>query len=390
MTSTIPKNIDEVTSPWLSSVLGTQVIDFSTTLVAGGHLANVFRIQDIIYADSQSLLPPSLIIKMACQGEDQRAIAVSNNAYLREVLFFEKLAAEVPLRTPIIYSVQYDNPERCEYFSIIMEDLCSHSTLFDQLSDQPREADIRKINLELAEFHALFWEKDVLRLDWIKLPKDRYEFPMHEAALECEDSIDTFVTLWENAFKQSPFQENWPSLEPMTRLICDGNAQRLLDQIYKILNRRPRTLLHNDLRGNNLFRTKPQMGESSEITYIDWQLTAPGPPGLEFSEAWQHSLSPEVRRKDLDFLKQYHQRLTEIEPKAAAYTYQMLLEDYRLGFVLWWMTLISLGTAVLKPLQTPEERKVKALWETNMPYMYQAIEDHDCYGMVKRLLCLTT
>ena len=97
-----------------------------------------------------------------------------------------------------------------------------------------------------------------------------------------------------------------------------------------------------------------------------------------------------VRRKDLDFLKQYHQRLTEIEPKTAAYTYPMLLEDYRLGYVLWWMTLITLGTAVLKSLETPEGREAKALWGTNMPYMYQAIEDHDCYGLVKRLLSPST
>ena len=390
MTTTIPKRINEVTSPWLSSILGTQVIDFNTSLVAGGHLADVFRIHDIIYADSPSVLPPSLIIKIVCQNEDQRAIAISNNAYLREVLFFEKLAAEVPLRTPTIYSVLYDNLERCEFFSIIMEDLSSHSKLFDQLTDQQGEADIRKIILELAEFHALFWESDTLKLDWIGFPENCYEFPMHESALGCEDNIDTFVALWENAFKQGPFQNKWPSLEPMTRLICDGNAERLLDQIYKILNQRPHTLLHSDLRGNNLFRTKPQTGESCEITYIDWQLVAPGPPGLEFSEAWQHSVPPEVRRKDLDFLKQYHQRLTEIEPKTAAYTYPMLLEDYRLGYVLWWMTLITVGTAVLKSLETPEGREIKALWGANMPYMYQAIEDHDCYGMVKRLLSLST
>ena len=100
---------------------------------------------------------------------------------------------------------------------------------------------------------------------------------------------------------------------------------------------------------------------------------------------------PVVRRKDLDFLKQYHQRLTEINPKATAYTYQMLLEDYRLGYVLWWMTLITLGTDVLKILETPEGRetpegKEAKGWGATMPYMYQAIEDHDCYGMVKRLL----
>jgi hypothetical protein len=39
-------------------------------------------------------------------------------------------------------------------------------------------------------------------------------------------------------------------------------------------------------------------------------------------------LPPEVRRKDRAILRQYHQRLVELNPAASAYTYEMLLQDY--------------------------------------------------------------
>lgn len=89
--------------------------------------------------------------------------------------------------------------------------------------------------------------------------------------------------------------------------------------------------VHSDLRADNIFRTDPALGrsvEDSELTYIDWQLVTAGPPGPEFTQAWQHSLPPEVRRKDRAILRQYHQRLVELNPAASAYTYEMLLQDY--------------------------------------------------------------
>ena len=305
---------------------------------------------------------------------------------MREVRFFKELVDEVPLRTPIIYSVLDDGSDGCEFFSIVMEDLGTHSDVFDQVNDPPDEAYLRKINLEVAEFHAKFWESDILERDWLRHPGDRYEFPLHDAALTCPDNIETFVTLWEKSFGQSPFHASWSSVEPLAKLICDGNAQQVLDNIYTTFTERPWTLVHNDLRADNLFRTKGQPAETGDLTYIDWQLIGPGPVGPEFTQSWQHSLAPQLRRKDLDFLKQYHQRLVEHSPEAAAYTYEMLVEDYRLGFILWWMALTTLGAATLPSFETPEGERMKALWGQGLQYMWQAMDDHDCYDLVQKML----
>ena len=90
---------------------------------------------------------------------------MSNCAYVREIRFYKELADAVPLRTPIIYSVLEDGSKSCEFFSIAMEDLNTHSDVFDQVNDPPNESYIRKINLEVAAFHAKFWEADTLKLD---------------------------------------------------------------------------------------------------------------------------------------------------------------------------------------------------------------------------------
>ena len=64
----------------------------------------------------------------------------------------------------------------------------------------------------------------------------------------------------------------------------------------------------------------------------------------------------------------------------------MLVEDYRLAFIVWWMTLITLGAATLPAFETPEGERMKALWGQGLQYMFQAMGDHDCYGMIQKML----
>ena len=64
------------------------------------------------------------------------------------------------------------------------------------------------------------------------------------------------------------------------------------------------------------------------LTFVDWQALHAGPAGMEFGQAWFSSLEPEVRRNDLAYLAEYHGSLVALNPDAAAYTYDMLLEDY--------------------------------------------------------------
>ena len=81
----------------------------------------------------------------------------------------------------------------------------------------------------------------------------------------------------------------------------------------------------------------------------------------------------------------YHDTLVSLNPAAQAYTYEMLLEDYVLGFCFWWTALISLAVTVLPEFDKPEGARMKALWGQGIPYMLQAMVDHDCLSIVKRI-----
>ena len=62
-----------------------------------------------------------------------------------------------------------------------------------------------------------------------------------------------------------------------------------------------------------------------------------------------------------------------------------MLEDYVLGFCYWWTALISLGMTVLPEFHTPEAARMKALWGQGIPYMLQAMVDHECLSIIQKI-----
>ena len=388
MALAFPRNIDELSNEWLSESFGAEVTGYEISFLEGGVLSDAFKIHNIQYS-AEADAPSSAVIKLANVIDERRAVALSNNAYIKELRFFTDLADEVPMRTPIIYAIEEDGSVDAEFFVILLEDLTAQSRVFDQVLDAPDEAFTRKINLEAVNMHAKFWESPTLQLDWIAHPGGGYVFPLDDACRQCSDSLDTYVSLWEKMFGASPFDApGASSSKELSNLVAGPKCIAILDYMTDVMSSRPHTLLHGDLRADNIFRTAPELGKSvdeSDITYIDWQLVGAGPPGPEFTQAWQHSLPPELRRKDKDFLKQYHDRLVQLQPKAAAYTYEMLIEDYKMSFVMWWMALITLGAATIPIFDQPEGERMKALWGQGLPYMQVAMEDHDCLDMLQRI-----
>jgi hypothetical protein len=98
-----------------------------------------------------------------------------------------------------------------------------------------------------------------------------------------------------------------------------------------------------------------------------------------------HSLEPEVRRNDKEMLREYHDRLVELNPAAAAYTYEMLIEDYTLSFCFWWTAIITLGVNTLQMFDKPEGQRMKALWGRGLVRAKIAMLELDCLSLVKKL-----
>lgn len=386
MSTSFPRSIDEVTPEWLSSTLGRRVTAYQTDQLEGSNLAVCYRLRDIEYAGGETG-PASLIVKVAHPASPIREIAMAGGFYTREVRFFIDLSAKTPLATPQVFGCFSDERPACEYFIIVMEDLAVHSKVYDQVDDPPDEVAARRVATELAQLHASFWGSEVTRLSWLSRPDGRYLPPVH---FLCDQVVSAWPVLrreWRNVYGDDFVGDHANALEPLAALLCGPKSRGIHRRIYDVLSSRPQTLLHGDARADNIFRTIAMKGDGTpeRLTYIDFQLMHAGPPGPDFTEAWIHSLEPEVRRRDRDMLRHYHDIRVGLKPESAAYTYDMLLEDYALAACFWWTLIITFAVEALKECARPEGARQKRLWAQMARRHNTALCDLDCLARIRDL-----
>lgn len=75
----------------------------------------------------------------------------------------------------------------------------------------------------------------------------------------------------------------------------------------------------------------------------------------------------------------------ELNPVTAAYTYDMLLEDYALSFCFWWTAIISLGVGTLPSFDKPEGARMKQLWGKGLFRSISAMRDLDCLSLIRQV-----
>jgi hypothetical protein len=380
-----PFKREEITCGWLSDVLGSDVKGYETQVLDGAHLSNVYRLHSIAYGNHRPG-PPSVVVKCPHHVKEIRDFAMAGSAYVKEVKFLCELAGRVPLRTPVVYGCFSDGSAASERFIIVMEDLTSHSKVFDQVDDVPDESFARQTARSVARLHAQCWETDVTRLPWVSQPDGRYLPPLHFLSAMAKQASPVFFGLWRQMYGRDFFAAGEAPLEELTELLCGSRSFGIHRRIYETLSRRPKTLLHGDLRADNIFRTnsaKRTTGGEPTLTFIDFQLVHAGPPGPELTQAWVHSLEPAVRRQETSMLREYRETLVSLNPAAATYSYDMLLEDYTLATCLWWTMGITLGAQTLREFERPEGARQKRLWQRAEYRMKSALSDLDCIARIR-------
>jgi hypothetical protein len=390
MTMEFPRSIEQVTPEWLTGILGAAVAGYEVKFLEGGNLSDAFRLHNISYASPAPSAPTSLVVKFPHSLQASRENAISAGAYVKEARFFRDIAPTLALRTPKLYAVHTDGSPTAAQFVIAMEDLGAHSRVFDQVDDPPTEGFVRKMVLDVAAMHAQYWDAPVLQEDWLSRPDGRYVPSVGAWSLESPMHAASFRESWARVYGEDPFgPSEWREVEQLHDLLTGPNCTAIHEAIFDLLSSRPRTLVHGDMRADNLFRTDPAAGidmAASTLTYIDWQLVSAGPPGPEFTEAWMHSLPPELRVHDADFLRAYHDRLVQLQPAAAAYSYDDLMDDYALSLCFWWSALVTLGDGLVSSFATPAGARGKLLWAVGLRRSFAAMRDHGCLQRVQDIL----
>jgi hypothetical protein len=263
---------EDVTSPWLSSVLGGEVGPITSERIGDGHVGVNIRIS---MPDADVSLPRSVVVKLPATDQVSLTTAVTLRNYERETRFYAELASTVDIRVPACLHVEWD-PATSD-FALVLEDMAP-ARQGDQLAgcspDQARDA-VR----ELAKLHGPRWDDPTLfDIDWID--RDRGE-----------ESANGLAAMWQMLF---------PGFAATYRSHLSAEEFELAERFGTVIGQwrggrsGPKTLTHGDYRLDNMLFGTPEGGPP--VTVVDWQTPAHGDPIADLSYFIGAGLLPPERR----------------------------------------------------------------------------------------------
>jgi hypothetical protein len=308
----LPAGPADLTSEWLTRAL-RETGTISAATVTGfdyevigegvGVLGQLARVR-LQYDKPEAGAPDSLVGKFPAAHQDNRDLANLFRFYEREVRFYEQIADEVELRTPKRFYSHFDR--ETNDFVLLMEDLGS-ARCGNQVTGCAKEEAAATI-LNMAPFHATWWNKvDTPQLNWIPYGND----PV-------------------NHFAESSYNDGWEKfthnfgdrLSPRAMAI----AERLRTKIIAIEDAfasPPRTIVHGDLRYDNLF-----FSDDGRMAVADWQIVLRARGPYDVAYFLSQSINPDDRKAiEMDVLRSYHENL--LERGVSGYSFEQCFDDYR-------------------------------------------------------------
>jgi hypothetical protein len=265
---TIPASIDDVTPAWLSEAMGCGITSASPTQIGVGIGVSSALYRVVLEGDGDC--PSSVVVKLPALDEAAVFTSTVLRMYIREVGFFEKLAADSPIRVPRYHYGDVD--EETSRFVVVMED-CSDRRVVDQLQGM-EIADAERAVDELAAWHAQWWNQaDALAEQGMVVSLGD---PIYPAILPM-----VFGEGWEKVTTAMDVQ---PSILEVGPRFGDAIAGLLQD-----LNVAPRTMTHGDYRADNIL-----FGDDGSITLLDFQLIGSGSGAYDLAYFVTQSLDPDV------------------------------------------------------------------------------------------------
>ena len=287
-----PETID---AAWLTQQLqtagyrGTEVERFSAQQVGTGQIGKCVRYQ-LEYAHADPGAPASLIGKFPSDDPASRATGVGLRNYYREVCFYQELADELSISTPICYhaAIEGDGPE----FALLLEDM--HPA---QQGDQLKgcsTAVARQAVLEIVGMQAPSWcDASLERYDWLA---------------DLRDNPDVNVG--------SLYQQTLPGFLDRYGTGLESEQRRIISAVAEAENcvlfqprGTPFCLEHVDYRLDNMLIDERDPN-APKVTVVDWQSVKLGRPLNDVAYFLGAGLLPEVRKaEEASIVRDYHAAL---------------------------------------------------------------------------------
>lgn len=305
-----PTSLEQLSSEWFTEglreggVLRTSAVtDFDVTPIGGdyGFLSTVGRVS-LTYDDREIGAPPSVVVKLEPDAERLRTFGDELHAFEREIRFYREVAPRTPIRLARLYFATTHPPD----YAMVMEDL-SFARPGDQVAGL-HASQVQKTAAEMGRLQGMYWgENRLAGLEWMP------------------DTNATGVD-WD---------EQWPSfvdhfgwcLTPEGRALGDRMVGSV-DWVDAEIAGRPKTIVHTDLRADNLMLG--DVGTPEEILILDWQLTIRSMGAFDVARLMGGSELPAERHgHQLDVLRSWHEAL--LDAGVQDYPWNDALRDLRLG-----------------------------------------------------------
>ncbi len=313
MLSATPQNVSEISAAWIDDVLRSAGVISSQRVIAislrpigesKGFLSSVAAI-DLTYDDAAAGGPAAVVVKLEPAAGVFRDTERNTRAFERESLFYRDVAGSVDVRVPQVYYAHAG----LDGSVLVMEDL-TQLTCGDQVRGMLHHEVIATAR-QIGRVHAAYWNNDQLAaLEWL---------PDHDP------------------FWFAGYEEHWPGFarEFEVRLGREGLALgegvlRHLKWLTERLAGRPSSLVHADLRADNLMFGDPQ--SSDAVVILDWQLATRSMAAADPTRLLGGS-EPASQRNGhhLEVFAAWHETL--ISRGVKDYEFDEALDDFRLGAV---------------------------------------------------------
>lgn len=343
MTTTTPQTVSEISAEWIDAVLRSagaisaeHVASIETQAIgeATGFLSSMAIVR-IKYDRPSGVAPAGVVVKLMPVSETFRETEHETHAFAREVAFYRDVAPAIKVRVPNVYYAVADETGK----ALVFEDL-SHLRAGDQVAGMQHEEVLTTVR-QIARVHASYWENDRLTsLAWL---------PDHDQ-------------MWRRGY-----EEHWPAFEREFAVRLGGEAIALGERVLKNLEwmkervaERPCTLVHFDLRADNLLFGEPKSKDA--VVILDWQLANRSMGAIDPTRLLGGS-EPASQRNGhhLEVFTAWHEAL--LTHGVPGYEFEDGLADFRLGALFNLMVPVRAHGALTECTAVRAWRLIDALTE---------------------------
>lgn len=353
--NSFPTHPDQLSSAWLSDVLGFAVHDYEVTFFSEGAGVMAWVTRLLLEVDAGK--PRSIIAKFPSPAQVNRDVAAVYDMYGREVQYYQEVNQQVELRAPNCYYAAID--VATQDFVLLLEDL-GEMEIGDQVAGCPLP-EAKSVIRTLANFHASTWAA-----------RDFPQLSSHNNEAQREGMKAGFAVGWPVVLEQ--FGEQVPS---EVRELA-GRMPEAVDALLDRMCQPPICLSHADVRLDNIFfSATPNADGGREVALVDWQSICTSAPEHDIAYFITQSLAPEVRAQE-DLVAYYHQQLL-----AAGIDYS--IQQCRDRFRVCALYLLCYAVVISGTLDLGNERG-QALGRTIIGNTFSSLQALDAFSLLEEFL----